>query len=264
VHRFLLAFLVSFLCASAADTGPATGLPVLVELFTSEGCSSCPPADALLQRLDAAQAPSGSQIIVLSEHVDYWDHDGWVDPHSSRIFTDRQNAYAMRFGLASPYTPEMVVDGQSEFVGSNVAKANAAIEKARMQPKVAVKISGVSLENGVLRAHVEAGNLPDGLGKHKADIYLVLAIDHAESQVQRGENQGRHLTHVGVVTSLRKIGTLEKAKVFAQDISTKIERGKSAAGSVRVIVFLQEAAEGRIVGATQQSLSIVRTTRGGS
>jgi hypothetical protein len=217
-----------------------------------------------LRRLDAAQATPGSQIIVLSEHVDYWDHDGWVDPYSSRILTDRQNAYSMRFGLASPYTPEMVVDGQSEFVGSsNAAKANAAIEKARLQPKVAVNISGVSIENGVLRAHVEVGTLPEVFGKHKAGIYLVLALDHAESQVERGENQGRHLTHVGVVTSIHKIGMLEKARTFAQDISTKVERGKSAPGTIRVIVFLQEPAEGRILGATQQSLSIVRTPRTG-
>jgi hypothetical protein len=234
-----------------------------VELFTSEGCSSCPPADALLQQLDAAQTTPGAQIIVLSEHVDYWNRDGWVDPYSSPIFTERQNAYSVRFGLASPYTPEMVVDGQSEFVGSNAGKANAAIEKARLQPKIAVKVSDVTFENDVLRARVEADTLPEGLAKHKADIYFVLALDHAESQVQRGENQGRHLTHVGVVTSLRKIGTLEKGKTFAQNISLRVERAKSAAGNVRAIVFLQEAAEGRILGAAQQSISIAKAAQGG-
>jgi hypothetical protein len=116
----------------------------------------------------------------------------------------------------------------------------------------------------VLRANVEVGTLPEGFGKHKADIYLVLALDHAESQVERGENQGRHLTHVGVVTSIRKIGTLEKARTLAQDISTKVERGKSGAGSLRVIVFLQEPAEGRILGATQQIFYCEHAQDGGS
>lgn len=229
--------------------------PVLVELFTSEGCSSCPPADALLQQLDSARVLSNTPIIVLSEHVDYWNHDGWVDPYSSRIFTDRQSVYASRFGLASPYTPEMIVDGESEFVGSNVGKANAATEKVRLQPKVAVKISDVSLDKSVLRAHVETDRLPKEFGKHKADIYFVLALDHAESQVQRGENQGRHLTHVGVVTSLRKIGTLEKAKTFAQDIELKLDRAASPAIGLRAILFLQEPAGGRILGAAQHKIS---------
>jgi hypothetical protein len=253
VRRSLFIFLAASLCSAAADAPPSTPSPVLVELFTSEGCSSCPPADALLQRLDAAQPVPGAQIIVLSEHVDYWDHDGWVDPYSSRILTDRQSAYSTRFRLASPYTPEMVVDGQIEFVGSNLTKANLAIANTRVQQKVPIKVSGLSFENGVLRAHVETGALHEDSGKHKAEIYLVLALDHAESQVQRGENQGRRLTHVAVVTSLRKIGALEKDKSFAQDVQLKIDRQHT--GSLRIIVFVQEPAEGRVLGAALQSIS---------
>ncbi|PYX01496.1 MAG: hypothetical protein DMG89_01480, partial [Acidobacteria bacterium] len=107
----------------------------------------------------------------------------------------------------------------------------------------------VSIENGVLRAYVETGMLPEHTGKHKAEVYLVLALDHAESQVQRGENQGRHLSHVAVVTSLRKIGTLEKGKILAQDIELKVDPSQSAAGNLRTIVFVQEPGEGRILGA---------------
>jgi hypothetical protein len=253
----LLFFIAVSAWTSAADAVQSAPSPVLVELFTSEGCSSCPPADALLQRLDASQAVPGAEVIVLSEHVDYWNHDGWVDPYSSRVFTDRQNAYADRFGLATPYTPEMVVDGTTQFVGSDMRKASLAIEKARALPKVAIKLSGLSLENGVLRGHVEAGSLPENGGKHEAEVYLVLALNHAESQVQRGENQGRHLTHVAVVTAFHKLGTLEKGKSFSQDVRLNVGHRQDER-NLRVIVIVQEPAEGLVLGATLQRLQ--RTT----
>src|SRR5215831_10819641 len=117
--------------------------PVLVELFTSEGCSSCPPADRFLEKLDH-QPIAGAEMIVLSEHVDYWNHIGWKDPYSAHLYSERQSVYGNRFGLDSVYTPQMVVDGSSEFVGSNPALADRAFAKALGVPKISVHLSLIS------------------------------------------------------------------------------------------------------------------------
>src|SRR5271167_4475999 len=147
--RLILALLVlltamGFHRAMAADVpAPDVLAPVLVELFTSEGCSSCPPADALLGKLDALRPIAGAQVIVLSEHVDYWNHDGWKDVYSSSFFTDRQNEYVRRLGAKGPYTPQMVVDGAAQLNGSDASAVGRAIESARSHAKIPVRISSV-------------------------------------------------------------------------------------------------------------------------
>jgi hypothetical protein len=246
---FVLVFAAwTFLPASDA---PQRNLPspVLVELFTSEGCSSCPPADALLQQLDRSQPVAGAQLIVLSEHVDYWNHIGWTDPYSSRFFSDRQSAYSDRFGLSSVYTPQMVVDGTTEFVGNDSRLATQAVQKALAKQKVPVRVSDISLDTpNLLLAHVETGPLLEASKTRKADVYLVVALDHAESQVLRGENSGRRLTHVDVVQSLTKIGSLETGKTFAQDVRVKLE-ARTDLTNLRVIVFIQQAGQRQVLGA---------------
>jgi hypothetical protein len=230
------------------DQGPRT--PVLVELFTSEGCSSCPPADALLQQLDRTQPVPGADAIVLSEHVDYWNRIGWKDPFSSAFFSDRQSAYASRFGLSSVYTPQMVVDGATEFTGSEANSARDAIGKAGRAPKLEVRLAGLRIEeSNRLRASVEV----DGALKTRgAEIFLVLALDHAESKVSNGENAGRNLSHVGVVKKLEKIGEFRGGEKFSKDIELKID--PASAGNLRLVAFVQEQGMGRVLGAVEEQV----------
>jgi hypothetical protein len=241
--------LATWLSVAASDAPrQESSSPVLVELFTSEGCSSCPPADALLQQLDRTQPVAGAQLIVLSEHVDYWNHIGWTDPYSSRFFSDRQSAYSDRFGLSSVYTPQMVVDGTTEFVGNDSHLASQAVQKSLAVQKVAVHISGISLDGpSTLRAHVEADALPETFKARKADVYFVVALNHAESQVLRGENGGRRLTHVGVVQSLTKIGGLEAGKNFSQDVRVKLD-SRTDSTNLRVIAFVQQSGQRQVLG----------------
>jgi hypothetical protein len=235
--------------ASEAPRSSDVRIPILVELFTSEGCSSCPPADALLSRLDR-QPVAGAELVVLSEHVDYWNRLGWKDPYSSHFFSDRQNVYADRFGSLSVYTPQVVVDGANEFVGSNSGSASGAIVQALRAPKIPVYLSSVTLEHtNIVRAHVETGSLPDSFGLAEVEVYAVIALNHAESRVSNGENGGRTLAHTAVVRNFAKVGTLRKGQSFAQDVLLKVDAGADA-NNLRLIALLQEPRQGRVVGAT--------------
>jgi hypothetical protein len=235
----------------AADA-PTKTTPILVELFTSEGCSTCPPADDLLEKLDSAQPMPGAQLIVLSEHVDYWDKLGWKDPFSSSVVTDRQAVYAAKFKLQSSYTPQMIVDGSSEFVGNNPKLAEQALEKAVNSQKIPVRISSISSDTpGKLHASIETDAIPSS---QNADVYFVVALNHAESQVERGENKGHHLAYVAVVESMTKVGTADKGKKFAKQIEVKINPHTDLS-NVRVIAFLQQHGSGPVIGSAMSAVS---------
>jgi hypothetical protein len=227
--------------------------PILIELFTSEGCSSCPPADAWLKQIDQSQPIPGALAIVLSEHVDYWNHDGWKDPYSSTFFTDRQSAYVRALGGSSPYTPQMILNGATELQLSNRAQVAQALKKAANTQQLPVTISALSVAGDsqpVLHAHIEA----DGAAsKRNADVYAVVALDHAESEVLHGENGGRHLAHAAVALDLVRIGKLEKGKPFSQDFQTRLKAGLDPK-NLRLIVFVQESGPGEVLGAALQEL----------
>jgi len=228
---------------------PAQGAasPVLVELFTSEGCSSCPPADELLGKLDGQPIP-GAQVIVLSEHVDYWDHEGWKDAYSSHALTERQEEYEKRFSLKSTYTPQMVVDGAAQMNGSNGPLVGRAIDGARGHAKVPVQITAVAANGKTLRVKLEVGALPADFKAKKAEVYVVVALDHAESHVSSGENKGQDIRHVAVVESMDKVGTVERGKNFDREVAVKV-KGNPDLANLRIVAFVQEADAGEVVGA---------------
>ncbi len=240
----------------AADSAPTT--PVLVELFTSEGCSSCPPADALLEKMDSLQPIPGTQLIVLSEHVDYWNHDGWTDPFSSASITDRQGAYVRALGLKTAFTPQFLVDGTEELQAHNNEQVVQLLQKAASAPKIAMRLASVSVGPGnpaIVQGRVESDVSSE---KHKADVYVAIALDHAESQVARGENNGRHLSHVAVVAELAKVGKLEPGKSFGQDFRIKLKLpGPPGSGptNLRIVAFAQESGPGKVIGVVLKSVA---------
>ena len=147
---------------AVATPAQARRAAVLVELFTSEGCSSCPPADDLLIQLDKEQPVPDAEIVAISEHVDYWNRLGWADPFSSAAFSERQNQYARAFGTNQIYTPQMVVDGRTAFIGSQEGKARREIAQAAQAPKAKVGLVKESARphDDVISMHVRVGQLP--------------------------------------------------------------------------------------------------------
>jgi hypothetical protein len=232
---------------SAADSGRK---PVVIELFTSEGCSSCPPADALLQKLQGQQPVAGAEIIALEEHVDYWNHDGWVDPYSSPDWTERQQTYVTLL-KNDVYTPELVVDGRSEFVGNNEHQARLEIERAAHSAKTEVAIHFVPDANGTPHFNVSVGKLEGSVAGDVAEIWLAVTEDGLHSSVSRGENAGHVLQHVATLRSLRKIGIADAsaaAASFTGDPRVKFNSHWNVE-NLHVTVFVQKRKSREILGA---------------
>lgn len=229
--------------------------PVLVELFTSEGCSSCPPADVLLQKLDEFQPIPGAELIVLSEHVTYWDQQGWKDPNSSPVFTDRQSSYEAPLGEQQVFTPQLIVDGTHEIHMDRLRDMEDVLQKARDTAKVPVRLGELKVDPAnptILQTRIETG---DNFDHHNADVFIALALNQVESQVLKGENGGKHLVHVAVVQQLTKVGKLPKGKTFAQDVQLKLKPGTDLK-NVRVVAFVQESGPGKLLGAALRKSSL--------
>ena len=233
--------------AKGAGTPPLT--PVIVELFTSEGCSDCPPADAVLTRL-ASQPVPGVQIIPLGEHVDYWDKQGWRDPFSSNAFSVRQAEYTSALHVESPYTPQMIVNGRDQFVGSDYGAASAAVARAARdsarQLRVAVTLDPAS--GTVVRLHIQADSAAgDGL-RGAGDVFVAVTEDGLGSHVGAGENKGRDLHHTAVVRSLTRIGGIAaKAHTWSAGGEVTMDRQWKTQATT-IVVFVQDHSSRAILG----------------
>ena len=236
----------------AAEDKPP--VPVLVELFTSEGCSSCPPADDLLAKLDTAQPLPGIHAIVLSEHVTYWNQGGWHDPFSSDAITQRQQQYGTHFGLSDVYTPQAVVDGAAQVVGSNGTKLGQAIVQAAATPKTELTIASAQWNNGTMQFAVHGNPLPG------STLFAALAEDSEQQSVLHGENGGHTLHHVAVVRTLQEMGKGSddpKGPMSGKTLSLhpSIPKGSGTdTGALRLVVFLTDHKTGRVLAVAEQTV----------
>ncbi len=248
---------VAALAAPVTLSGLASGTPgrhpVVVELFTSQGCSTCPPADRLLARL--AQ-DSGGGVVPLAFHVDSWNHDGWTDPFSSAAWTRRQASYARALRAAGTYTPQAVVDGAVELVGSDATGLTAAIAAAAARPAGEIRLE-VARDPERIRASI-AVVLPPALRDRKLDLLLAVYETGLETPVGRGENSGKMLHDDYVVRSLTRVARLPAADGLGSGNSlheTALRLAKSWVRSrLGVAAFLQDPRTLAIHGAQAQEL----------
>jgi hypothetical protein len=260
LSALVAAALIAPIHAQSTKSGAArqAAAPVVVELFTSEGCSSCPPADALLLKMETTQPFPGVQIIAIEEHVDYWDRQGWVDPFSSIEWTDRQQVYATAFRQAGPYTPQMVVNGRSQFVGSRADEAVKAVQASGEIPSVPVTLVAAPAANAnEPRFTVSVGKLPQPSAGDSAEIWLAVTERGLSSQVARGENAGRNLSHASVLRSMRRVGNADghaDGTSFHGDVSLKLKSGWKR-DNLFAVVFVQEKKSRRILGAASLKLA---------
>lgn len=243
----------AFTVESNAQTAveQAARKPVVIELFTSEGCSSCPPADVLLRKLEAQQPIAGAQIIAIEEHVDYWNHDGWVDPYSSAEWTKRQQTYAA-LHKQDAYTPEIVVDGRSQFVGNNAQQAEAEIEKASSAVKTEISISATQPDaQGSQRFTVTVGKLAGNKTDDVAEVWIAVTEDGLHSSVSLGENAGHVLHHTATLRWLHKLGVADAGAGKTSFAGAPVVKLNSHwdLKNAHVIVFVQEKKSREILGA---------------
>jgi len=230
----------SWLVVMACLAAPAPA-QVIVELFTSEGCSSCPPADAVLARLE-----NSGDAIVLGEHVTYWDRLGWKDRFSAETFTQRQEEYVWRFRIESAYTPQMVVNGQAEFVGSDEGRARQEILKAAREPKARVELSPKDGEVAIKVAELPAA-------AKGVNVILAVTETRLDTEVRGGENGGHKLRHTGVVRSMATVGRIDgKSGIYTAQAHYRLDPSWKRE-NVKLVVFLEDRASKKIWGAAATS-----------
>lgn len=216
----------------------------VVELFTSEGCSSCPPADKLLGDIVEKARNSNQRIFALSFHVDYWDRLGWKDPFSSAEYSQRQRSYA-RALRSNVYTPQMVINGKVEFVGSNSSRARTGIENSLAEPAAAsVALSNVKAGSGQIELSYEVS------GNYESNVLNVAVVErNITTEVKRGENGGRTLRHENVVRTFRSFNLGNASGEATLDLPGNIDMNNAS-----VIAYMQNPDSKEIYGAQKKDL----------
>jgi hypothetical protein len=251
-----LAMAAAVLCQTASgrqNPAPAHRNPVLIELFTSEGCSDCPPADAALAQLDTQVIPD-AQVIVLSEHVTYWNYLGWSDPFSFDEMDQRQQSYVRQFGLDSPATPQFVVDGTTQLAGNNPRVLAGLIARAAATPKIQLDIQDAHrLPDGAITFTVRAA------GPGNASLVAAIAENATRSEVARGENAGRTLHHVAVVRIIKDFGSdFGSGPTGSRTLElsgASLLRAEKDGQPLRLVVLLVSHKDFHVAGAAEQTLN---------
>jgi hypothetical protein len=231
------------------QTAAQKRIPVIIELFTSEGCNTCPPADKYLQTLVREQPIDGVEIIPLQEHVDYWNRHGWTDPFSSAQFSNRQGYYATFFKLSAIFTPQLIVDGTRQLNGKT---GTAPITEAAKGFKGSIDLKIEKEEADKLSLRVKVSDLPKISDADKTVALLAITENNLKSEVSAGENKGSVFKHMAVTRYMKNIGEItDKEMSFSVDLP--LDAGWKR-NDLSAVVFLQEIGSRRIVGATKISL----------
>lgn len=254
MRQFLASSALIILLAGALSAAEPKGVPfgsvAILELFTSEGCSSCPPADALLRRVNLKNTASGQLLVGISEHVTYWNRLGWKDSYSLEAFTERQNTYAGRLGVEAPYTPQMVVNGREQFVGSDSEALSRALQLEAKRPSLELRIAATLNDAGMIDVEVDL----HGHAARALEVMAVIADDVDRSNVLKGENAGNLLQHVAVARTLERIGTVTEPGQQRLQVHVPDSLRTAPHGGHHLIVFLQEPRQGSILGAATVAL----------
>ena len=238
-----LALAAVSICAPAAEVPATHPSAVLVELFTSEGCSDCPPADELLRQVSGRQTEYGQLIVGISEHVSYWNDLGWKDPFSADQYTQRQNDYGAHFRLDSVYTPQMVVNGREQFVGSDRRALAAALANEAQRKQIDLHITSLQVTEKNLTFGYSATGLPKS---GSLELVAVLVDDMARSKVLRGENSGREIIHASVARALARVGALRVTE--QKSVSMPLPPSLSATSGHHLVLFAQQNGAGPVLG----------------
>ena len=212
---------------------PVGAAPVVVELFTAQGCSSCPPADLLLAEI--ARKPG---VVALAYHVDYWDELGWKDRFSMPEATQRQRGYVRKLSKSGAFTPQVVVGGATSFIGSDRASMNRALAQDRDALAIALSKTGANLQISLTESWHES-----------MDVYVIAYLSEATTKIGRGENANRTLKEVNIVRSFQRLG---KWNGTPQQMTVPL--ASLARDANGVAVLLQRPGQGAIAGAAMLSL----------